>query len=259
MRELLLPVSPKNEETPSAARSVQQSSQENNILYRYRFAGDLREAQDGAELKRKTDTEADAKALADTGLLWYPAEQIYGLALRRGDTYETPRSALTLSADHEGELRFLIRFLPLEEGVILNAVLGKDRNAAAIALFFADGSLTLSLEGQENESSVTGVSTESLRSFITAEITVNIHADRITAQLGLGVPWEATEETPFPDRAEIPLTEPVGGELISLLGDLPAETATAVAAPAIAPATATAVADPTVVLDDFAVIFRLPE
>jgi hypothetical protein len=249
MRELLLPVSPKNEEAPPAAlRSALQSDppQGKNILHRYRFAGDLREAQGGAGLKRKkTD---GAETAEDNPLLWYPAEQIYGLALRRGDTYESSRSVITLSKDHEGELRFLIRFLPLEEGVILNAVLGKDSNAVALTLSLTEGSLALNLEGQEGESGVTAAlqPTGSLAAFITAEITVNIHKDRITAQLGLGdAPVETTEENLPPDSAELPLTEPVGGELISLLGDNhPAETAAAA---------------PTVVLDDFAVIFQLPE
>jgi hypothetical protein len=131
VRELSLPVS------SGAVLPVRNR----DFLYYYQLAGDLQEMGTGAELGR-----ASGKQPA-----WYPAEQIYGLALKDGDSYEALPRALDFSAvsteGKEGRLRFFVRFFPLGGGTILSALLGYGADSAAVRLFLEENALYLELEG----------------------------------------------------------------------------------------------------------------
>jgi hypothetical protein len=118
-----------------------------DLLYHYGLAGDLLEAGAGPELAR-TNPEG-------SGPRWYPAEQIYGLALEDGDRYEASPKTLDLSAiagDKDGLLRFFIRFLPLNEGTIFGARLDYGARPAGLRLFLAEKALYLELETGDERS-----------------------------------------------------------------------------------------------------------
>jgi hypothetical protein len=206
IRELSLPVSAKNEGAEFSSASAE------NFLYWYQFAGDLLDSRSGVELKREP-------ALQNTGLSWYPAEQIYGLVLGKDDSYEAIHGSFEIPENTGGDLRFLIHFIPLEQGTIFTAVLGTAANPLTITLSRAEEALLLSLESREQKS-VTGKSLENTGSepaFIDAEIHVKIQGT------GVGAYFESPElfnsaDPFFPEQAEILLTEPVSGELRSWLG-----------------------------------------
>jgi hypothetical protein len=254
IRELSLPVSPKNEGTKPLI------AQTEKMRYHDRFAGDLQESQTGVELSRRPNTSTD-----ENDPLWYPGEQVYGLALRGGEFFESSPSLLEFSPDDEGRLRFLLRFLPLERGVILSGILGSAGNAVTLSLSLADEGLLLSLEGQGQAASLTGplAAAETGPSFAAAEIIVKIRKNSITALLDLGDAPRPAENSPDTaegprqaDRAEITLNEPVSGTLRSFLGNRKTPSPKTSAEQETKTPDVPAAGELTAVVDDFVVLFQ---
>jgi hypothetical protein len=258
VRELSLPVSSETEGN--------QPARNGEFLYYYQLAGDLREAGTGAELGRKN--------LKKPAPLWYPAEQIYGLALEDGDGYEAPSTTLDLSGlsgDKEGLLRFFIRFLPLKEGTIFNALLGGGPEPVAIRLSIGEkttGEKTLRLDLEKGNNSIPGgvlEIDETRGAFIGVALDVEIRRTGIRASLEPAdsplphQPPAAGEEDTL-QTAELGLDSPIDGELRSWLGK--AETTAAEGGEATAPATnpgSSPVPLPVAVVDDFSALFRVSD
>jgi hypothetical protein len=216
IKEFSLPVSPKNE-TDSAAAA-------DDYLYWYRFAGDLLDVKTGKALNLVQGDKVSPS--------WYPAEQVYGLALDEGEVYELPAYFLEIPENGGGRLGFFIRVLPLKDGRIFSARLG---SSLSLSLFLEAGTLFLDLEEQGQLSRISRVLPESGRgpSFTGVFITVKFDEFRAAASLalgaldGAGASWpgmdmedESAPEEPLAlsEWAEINLTGPLSGELHSWIG-----------------------------------------
>jgi hypothetical protein len=277
VQELSLPVSSQVEETPPlAARS-------NEFLYQYQLSGDLRETGTGAELSREH---------TGTGTpLWYPAAQIYGLALKNGDSYEASPRVLDLTAisagDKTGLLRFFVHFFPLSEGTILSAMLGYGPNAVTLRLFLAENALYLEAEGGggrilSDPMEIDGAYASFMGLALDVEIRkTGLSLSFVPADSSLlpqvppetGVPATASPETGVPapparqEMGEAPsrgleleLNNLPQGELRSWLGTPPGteeQTVENLDGPASTLKKAPPVPAPVAVIDDFSALFRL--
>jgi hypothetical protein len=214
VKEFSLPISQVDKKADPALKPE-------DCLYWYRFAGDLLDARTGEELSLEGGSPS-----------WYPAEQVYGLALEHGEIYEASRCSLDLSEDGEGDLAFFIRFLSLKDGRIFAARLGA---SLGIGLSLAEGDLILDLEGQgQRARTVKALPLSGKKAVFTgALIRVKLRKAGVSASLAL-VPltaeggWEASlavGEGPEEDagKAEINLNEALGGELRSWLGEARSE------------------------------------
>ncbi|MDR3173464.1 MAG: hypothetical protein LBU19_04360, partial [Treponema sp.] len=212
VKEFSLPVSQKNETSSGPAAG--------DYLYWYRFAGNLLDTKTGKGLNLVQGDKVSSS--------WYPADQVYGLALDEGESYEAPRYFLELPKDGGGELGFFIRFLPLKNGRIFSARLG---SSLTVSLFLEDGTLLLDLKEQGQGSRISKVLPESGRGFTGVFITVKLDKLRAGASLVLGTPDKT--ESPWPETeaesgdtliqaptewAEIELSQPLSGELRSWIG-----------------------------------------
>jgi hypothetical protein len=226
-----LPVSQKNEVIPGPKAD--------DYLYWYRFTGDLLDAKTGKSLNAVRGNGPSPS--------WYPAEQVYGLALAGEDSYEIPGCSLDFPENGEGTLGFFIRVLPLKNSRILSARLG---SSLGIDLFLEDGVLVLDVQEQGPLARTSKTLPGSGRSpvFAGVFITVKFEERRVKALLKLGdspstgpdgteSPWPGMESgekdlfslTDMPIRegdtpsewAEIELTLPLRGELRTWIGGEP--------------------------------------
>jgi hypothetical protein len=271
VRELSLPVS-------SGVRGDSSISIE-DFLYYYQLAGDLREMGTGAELDR---THAEKAAP-----LWYPAEQIYGLALENGNSYEALPNVLDFSAissgDKTGQLRFFIRFFPLGEGTILSALLGEGAHSVAVRLFLRENALYFELEGEDKKilsdplaadrvrNSFMGVALDleirgtGIRAFLTPADSP-LPLDSLPSAARPGPSPETGDAVPPPPEqraADVPFLEldnPPGGELRSWLGEAePLNTGEAVPENPAGPLNDKPAPLPVAVVDDFSALFRVSD
>jgi hypothetical protein len=269
-KELSLPVSSQTEENRSLL------ARNGSLLYYYQLAGDLREMGSGAELSRES-TGKDAP-------LWYPVEQIYGLALENGDSYEVSPQTLDLSeissGDKTGLLRFFIRFFPLNEGTILSAVFDYGIDPVSIKLFLAGNALYLEVEGEGKR--ILGDPLEIGRtgaSFMELALDVEIRKTDLTIcfePAASPLLSHVFPETGEPGAAQIPppgqgaadspaqpielkLRKPLYGELRSWLGkaNQPEEKAAESPVSAGEESGSFPVSTPVAVVDDFLALFRV--
>jgi hypothetical protein len=226
-----LPVSQKNETIPGA--------EADDYLYWYRFTGDLLDAKTGKSLN-----PAQGSGLSPS---WYPAEQVYGLALAEGDSYEVPGHSLVFSENGGERIGFFIRVLPLKDGGIFSARLG---SSLGVRLFLKGGILFLDLEEEGQTAQISKELPEPRRGPVFAGIfiTVKLEERRVRASLalgdssfggldGTGSPWPGMESgdkdaVPIEDLpiqkedapsewVEIDLALPLGGELRAWIGEEP--------------------------------------
>jgi hypothetical protein len=255
IKEFSLPVSQKSEPNSGTAAG--------GYLYWYRFAGDLLDAKTGKGLNLVQSNKFSPA--------WYPAEQVYGLALDDGEGYEVPGCFLELPESGGGELGFFVRAIPLKDGRIFSARLG---SSLTISLFLEGGALLLDLSEQEKTSRISNILPESGRgpAFTGAFVTVKFDKLRAGASLVLGDPgldevesfWAAlgNKNTPIQtpsEWAEIGLDRPVNGELHSWIGaaELPKpEKKTNLREESPVSDSPVKSAGPVLVLDDFAAMFR---
>ncbi|MDR0642029.1 MAG: hypothetical protein LBG07_06180 [Treponema sp.] len=261
IKEFSLPVSQKNETDFAAAAD--------DYLYWYRFAGDLLDARTGKALNLVQGEKVSPS--------WYPAEQVYGLALDEGEVYELPACFLEIPENGGGRLGFFIRLLPLKDDRVFSARLG---SSLTVSLFLEEGALFLDLEEQGQLSRISRVLPESGRrpSFTGVFITVRFDEFRAAASLalgaldGAGASWpgmdvedESAPEEPLAlsEWAEISLNEPLSGELHSWVGAVREPTKPEKGTelqeekPASgSPKETTGPALPVLVLDDLAALFR---
>jgi hypothetical protein len=215
IKELSLPVSSDAGENRSPSGTTAAGNKD--FLYRYQLAGDLREEGAGAALSRASPET--------TAPLWYPAEQIYGLALNEGDSYEASPKVLDLSAvsgDTEGLLRFFVRFLPLNDGTILSALLGSGANSTAIRLFVAENAPRFELEGGNGKVLSDPLEIDgAYGSFMGLVLDVEIRETGLMVSLEPAASPDAGKMGNAPVRAaELKLNSPIQGELRSWLGDV---------------------------------------
>jgi hypothetical protein len=250
-----LPVSQKNEMDSGPAVD--------DYLYWYRFAGDLLDAKTGKILNRIQKAKVSPS--------WYPAEQVYGLALDDGEGYEVPVCYLDISENGGGRLGFFVRVFPLRDGRIFSARLGSSLMAG---LFLEEGTLFFNLEDQEQVSLISRALPDSGRAAFTGVfITVEFDEFRAAASLALGALDEAGVSWPEMDSgknegsltlsewAEISLSQPLSGELRSWIGAAPGEPVKPekekdVREESPVSGSPEKAAGPVLVLDDFAAIFR---
>ncbi|MDR1024641.1 MAG: hypothetical protein LBL56_02865 [Treponema sp.] len=244
--ELSLPVSAGTDEN---AASLLQNGY---FLYRYQLAGDLQEAGTGAELG---GTKAP---------LWYPAKQIYGLALNAGDYYEAPLGVLNPAGDSSGDgggfFRFFIRLSPLSEGPVFGARLGNTAYSVVIGLSLKEDALYLELEDQDEKIQAASLEINGAEgSFTGVLIDVEIR------ETGLGVYLE-TADSPYSAPGHelgLFLDAPLQGELHSWLGKRETSKVNDPADPVTHSGSeyeggqsgSPAVAGPVAVIDDFTALF----
>ncbi|MDR2376305.1 MAG: hypothetical protein LBD96_07700 [Treponema sp.] len=273
-KELSLPVSSQTEENRPL------SAQDGALLYRYQLAGDLRETGTGAELNRK-NTGKNTPPEKNVPL-WYPVEQVYGLALEDGDSYEASPKTLDFSTissgDTAGLLHFFIRFFPLNGGTILSAIFDYGIDPVALRLFLAENALYLEVEGEGKRILSDPLEIEGARaSFIDLALNVEIQKTGLTisfepadSPLVSQVPPEAGKQDavqiPLPEQEdsrarsiELELRKPLSGELRSWLGkaDQPEEKAGESPVPADEKSGSSPVFSPIAVVDDFFALFRV--
>ncbi|GHU90097.1 hypothetical protein FACS189476_09830 [Spirochaetia bacterium] len=202
IKELSLPVSAKNEHTRAFAK------QADEFTNWYQFAGDLR----------------DTKAASDTNnaipgqyhsTRWIPAGGIYGLSIGPGDTFQLPL-AFTYSENEQAEGQFLLRFKPVSEGTVFNAVFTGENGSPVtldLALFTRKNGLSLGLNIGEKSISIP-LPSKSLENeaFITAQIDFSIETNLFTAALSL----EKSDAVPAP--ITIPLSAALDGKGTFRLG-----------------------------------------
>jgi hypothetical protein len=179
VRELSLPVSAGAGGAVFGEGALRGASAD-QVLYWYQFAGDLADTRTGMEL--------GIPASGRAGPVWYPAEQVYGLGLGTGESYEPPQVSLKLSPEGEGDLRFFIRLLPLGGGTVFTARLGAALRPVTVTLSVAEEALVLSLEGQDQKSLISrplgpgGTGS----SFVEAEAVIAIRGTTLYGRLELG-------------------------------------------------------------------------
>jgi hypothetical protein len=255
IKEFSLPVSQKNKAGSGPAAG--------DYLYWYRFAGDLLDAKTGRGLNPVQEDKAS--------LSWYPAGQVYGLVLDKGESYEAPSHFLNLSENGGDRLGFFIRALPLEDGNIFSARLG---SFLWVNLSLEGEVLFLDLKEQNQTSRISKAFPDSERgpAFTGVFITVKFDKSRVSASLELGLPDEAGGSWPgmgddelsdgMPiqnpaEWAEIDLGLPLSGEMRSWIGADPESRPEAGAEnPPSGSSEKPAVLPPVLVLDDFAALFR---
>jgi hypothetical protein len=254
VKEFSLPVSQKIETAEAGPAE--------KYLYLYQFAGNLQDTRTGFELEWVQGSEQGGNPLPS----WYPGEGIYGLALGEGETYEALRLPLNF-LEGGGELCFLIRFLPLENGRIFSARLGSSLD---IGFFAEEGFLYLDLKNEEKKFLISGPLPESgrdpafTRALVTLRfegsaagvslLTAGFTAAADTAPLDEGI--FSAEQAVLADGRVPGLTLSLSGELRSWIGaELNLEDK---GNPQESPAAIVSVpgARPVLAVDDFAALFR---
>ncbi|GHT71051.1 hypothetical protein FACS1894110_23520 [Spirochaetia bacterium] len=205
IKELSLPVSAKGEHTGVFAKEAEQ------FTNWYQFAGDLRDSRAPAETTRALVARKNHSSR------WLPAEGIYGLAVSAGDTYQLPLASFIRSGDEQGGGRFLLRFKPVSNGTIFNALFngaGSSQMILDMNLSFGDRGLILGLKaGTKSVEISIPLASFANEAFTIAGIDFSIEADRFTAAVSLG------ESNPVaPEPVSILLSNPLSGEGTFRLG-----------------------------------------
>jgi hypothetical protein len=251
IREFSLPVSQKIEAEGAIA---------GEYLYRYQLAGDLLDTRTGMGLEPLNPDGSPPS--------WYPADQVYGLALGAGEVYEALRCSLDFSERGGEELNFFIRFLSLKEGRIFAAGLG----SLDIGLFAENGALVLNLEGKGQKSRISGVLPEPGRGPAFTGVLVKIRFEGAGARVSLALADSLADglrnASAFPGAenglsAEIGFDLSAGGELRSWIGaeqekeweNRPPEETAVSGSLAESPGRSPASFLPVLVVDDFAAAF----
>ena len=176
-REITLPISSKVKSRGYFSPEAE------DIVYWYQFQGNLQDS------KTPVSTERALIPRGESNSRWLPEDTIYGLIAGPNASYFLPLFSLAPLEEKHNSGRFMLRFKPVSEGIILSVLFKSEAvppDQVYMNLSFSGETLNLDLIGQETAASIpVSYIPEEAAGFITLFVDFSIQEDRFDARLSM--------------------------------------------------------------------------